>query len=191
LALQSVPTLLAEARPYLLGNPSEADIARWRPQYVAADRIVEQVCNQLYFGAGAFRSGHRDEPPGLPSPEAKHQFLADYADVLDVLARNAQARTVHNLVQLLGFLVEGDPGTVFDRLAGLLLNRGTEEAYQFESLAAGELVSLVQRYLADHRDVLEDDPARRVELVKVLELFARAGWPDALRLLFELPDLMR
>jgi hypothetical protein len=191
LALSQVPAVLAEARPHLIGEPKEDAVARWRPSYVAADRILDQTCNQLFFGAGAFKSGQRDEPPGLPTPAAKARFLTDFASVLDVLASDAQARTVHNLVQLLGFLVEGDPGCVFDRLARLLLNRGAEEAYQFESLAAGELVALVQRYLADHRDVLEADPARRTELVKVLELFARAGWPDALRLLFDLPDLLR
>jgi hypothetical protein len=32
---------------------------------------------------------------------------------------------------------------------------------------------------------------RRQKLVEVLELFSSAGWPDALRLLFELPDLLR
>jgi hypothetical protein len=191
LALSHVPAMLAEARPHLVGAPKDDAIARWRPSYVAADRILDQACNQLYFGAGAFRSGQRDEPPGLPTPAAKARFLTDFGGVLDILAGDAQARTVHNLVQLLGFLVEGNPGAVFDRLVRLLLNRGADDAYQFESLAASELVTLVQRYLADHRDVFEADPSRRAELIKVLELFARAGWPDALRLLFDLPDLLR
>jgi hypothetical protein len=52
------------------------------------------------------------------------------------------------------------------------------------------LVKLVRRYLADHRDIFEDID-RRAKLIDVLELFSAAGWPEALKLLFELPDLLR
>jgi hypothetical protein len=36
-----------------------------------------------------------------------------------------------------------------------------------------------------------EDAARRQTLVAVLELFSSAGWPEALKVLFELPDLLR
>ena len=55
---------------------------------------------------------------------------------------------------------------------------------------AGVSVRTVQRYLADYRVVFEEAP-RRERLVRTLEVFAKAGWPEAMRLLYELPDLLR
>lgn len=180
----------SEARPHLLGSPSPEAIERWRPSYLAADRLIDAVCNQLYFGSGAFRNGGDREAPGLPDVGAKQRFLVDYGQVLDVLAARAQARTVHNLIDLFAFLAEGDPPGVFDRVTRLLLGSGADDGYQFESLGADGLVALVRRYLADYRGIFET-PERRQTLVDVLKLFSSAGWPEALKLLFELPDLLR
>lgn len=185
----SAAAALVKARPYLLGEPDAVAVASWRPLYLAADHLINQVCNQLYFGSGAFRS-NTDEEPGLPDIQSKQRFLANYAPILDLIATNAQSRTAHKLIELLAYLVEGDPTAVFDRTANVLLGSAAQDGYQFESLGLDRLVKLVRRYLADHRDIFEDRD-RRQKLVKVLELFSSAGWPDALKLLFELPDLLR
>ena len=97
---------------------------------------------------------------------------------------------MHQLIELLSYLVEGDPPRVFERIAKLLLGPAAEDSYQFESLGLDSLVKLVRLYLADYREIF-DDTARRRTLVSVLELFSSAGWPEALKLLFELPDLLR
>lgn len=179
-----------EALPHLLGSPDAEAVARWQPLFVAADRVIDQICNQLYFGSGAYPSDRKNAPPGLPTEEAKRQFIADYAPILDILAVHAQARTVHHLVALYGFLVEGDPPVVFDNVATLLLEAGAQDGYHYERLGSDGLVALIRRYLADYRDIFED-PDRRGRLIAVLELFSGAGWPEALKLLFELPDLLR
>ena len=189
--VNSASSALVEARPYLLGTPSDSAVATWRPLYVAADNLIDQVCNQLYFGSGAFRSkGEGESRPGLQTAADKQRFLADYATPLDAIAKHAQARTVHNLFALLSYLVEGDPTGVFERISKILLGPAAADGYQFEALGLDSLVKLVRRYLADHRDIFED-PNRRQTLVKVLEVFSSAGWPEALKLLFELPDLLR
>ncbi|TIV14275.1 MAG: ATP-binding protein [Mesorhizobium sp.] len=185
----SAAATLVTARPHLLGEPDAVAVATWRPLYLAADHLINQVCKQLYFGSGAFRSNTDDEP-GLPDILAKQRFLADYAPILDIIANHAQSRTAHNLIELLAYLVEGDPPAVFDRTANILLGSAARDGYQFESLGVDKLVKLVRRYLADHRDIFEDRD-RRQKLVEVLELFSSVGWPDALKLLFELPDLLR
>ncbi|WP_354681958.1 hypothetical protein [Cupriavidus necator] len=182
---------IVEARPHLLGTPDGETVAVWRPLFIAAHRLIDQVCSQLYFGSGAFRpQANTDGELALQTAHAKQRFLADYGGVLDVIATHAQARTVHNLLELLAYLVEGGPANVFDKLAKVLLGPAAEDGYQFEPLGLDSLVKLVRRYLADHRDVFEDQ-GRRQELVHVLELFSSAGWPEALKLLFELPDLLR
>jgi hypothetical protein len=191
LVVGAAASAIIEARPHLLIASDEATAAAWRPLYVTADRLIDQACSQLYFGSGAFRSpGDTDRGPGLSNPEAKQRFLAEFSPVLDLIAAHAQSRTVYNLFELLDYLAEGDPKGVFDRIAKILLGPASEDGYQFESLGANSLVKLVRRYLADHRDIFED-PDRRRKLVEVLELFSSAGWPDALKLLFELPDLLR
>jgi hypothetical protein len=48
----------------------------------------------------------------------------------------------------------------------------------------------VKRYIADHRGIF-DDPARRAMLVEILQLFSEVGWTDSIRLLYDLPDLLR
>jgi len=182
---------LTEARQHLLGEADEAAVAAWRPLYVAADSLIDQVCDQLYFGSGAFQSqGGNNAEFGLRTTSAKHRFLADYADVLDTIATHAQAKTIHNLFELLAYLVDGDPAGVFDRVAKTVLGPAAEDGYQYEPLGLDSLVKLVRRYLADYRDIFAD-PDRRQKLVEVLELFSSVGWPDALKLLFELPDLLR
>jgi len=179
------------ARPHLIGAATD-EAERWRPLFEAADKVLDQICNQLYFGAGAFDSGNRDEKeqPGLPSPDSKQRFIVDYAPILDILDRYSQASTTYNLVGLYGFLAEGDPGAIFDRVAKLLLGAGAQDGYHYEQLGSEGLVNLVRRYLADHRGIF-DDAQRRAKLIEILELFSGAGWPEALRLMFELPDLLR
>jgi hypothetical protein len=49
---------------------------------------------------------------------------------------------------------------------------------------------MVTRYIADHRSIFENDN-RRTALVEILRLFSDVGWSDALKLLYDLPDLLR
>jgi hypothetical protein len=158
--------------------------------YIAAERLLDQSCNQLYFGSGAFRPSSSEDGPGLLDVPAKQQFLSDYRAILDQIGQHGSARTVHHLIDLYAYLADAAPDVIFDLIAAILVGPAVEENYQFESLGADALVALVRRYLADYRPVFEDQN-RRARLVAVLELFSSIGWPDALKLLYELPDLLR
>ena len=153
-------------------------------------KLLDHACNQLYFGSGAFRNSNNKEPPGLSSDEAKRQFLEEYSDTVNLLANHGTAHTLHTLIELYSFLAEAAPALVFDHVAGLLLGQATKEGYHFEALGSDAIVGLIRRYLADYREIFDDDD-RRARLLSVLELFSDAGWPEALKLLYELPDLLR
>jgi hypothetical protein len=157
--------------------------------YIAADHLLDHACNQLYFGSGAFRQSN-DGSPGIVEAAGKQRFLEDYRGALDAIGEHGSARTIHHLIDLYVFLVEASPAEVFDHIAAILTGLGVTENYQFESLGADALVALVRVYLADYRSIFED-PDRRARLVTVLETFSSVGWPDALKLLYELPDLLR
>ena len=187
----SAVTAMTTAEP-ILRDSKRADIERqaMKALYIAGERLLDQSCNQLYFGSGAFRPSNDEDGPGLLDVLGKQRFLADYRTILDQIGQNGEARTVHHLIDLYAYLADAAPDVIFDHIAAILVGPAIEENYQFEALGADALVALVRRYLADYRAVFEDQE-QRARLVAVLELFSSVGWPDALKLLYELPDLLR
>ena len=79
---------------------------------------------------------------------------------------------------------------MFDIVHEVLLGPAAREGYHHESLANSVVVRMIRRYIADHRSIF-DDPARRARLVAILAVFSDVGWPDALKLMYDLPDLLR
>ncbi|HEX5257768.1 MAG TPA: hypothetical protein VFW35_03175 [Sphingomicrobium sp.] len=157
--------------------------------YRAAEELIILAMNQFYFGSGAHTNA--SEPfIGLSTADAMRSFLDDYAATLDALARSNEPRTHYHLVELYEYLMPGDPARVFDAIHALLLGQAKREGFQFETLGQGAVIRVVQRYLADHRAIFEDE-GRREKLVEILQLFADVGWPQALKLLYDLPDLLR
>lgn len=167
------------------GETRDAAIARYR----AAEQVVGHLMNQLYFGSGAY-ADNKNAEIGLKSVDAMRQFLTDYRLALELLADSHEPATHHHLVELYEYLIPGDPSHVFDAVYGLLLGAGAREGYHHESLASAVIVSMITRYIADHRSIFEDD-VRRARLVEILRLFSDVGWSEALKLLYDLPDLLR
>ncbi len=190
-AVTSAVTAMTVAEP-ILRDSEQTDIEHqaMKALYIAGARMLDQSCNQLYFGSGAFRRSNDEDAPGLVRIPGKQRFLADYGGILDLIGRNGGAQTIYNLIELYAYLADAAPDIIFDHIAAILLGPASDEHYQFEPLGVNALVVLIRRYLADYRYVFEDQQ-RRTRLVVVLELFSSVGWPDALKLLYELPDLLR
>ncbi|WP_420139594.1 hypothetical protein [Sphingomonas sp.] len=167
------------------GDAREAAIAIYR----AAESIIGHLMDQLYFGSGA-HADNREAAVGLMSTDTMRRFLDDYRAMLALLAASHEPSTHHHLVELYEFLIPSDPPGVFDALRALLTGSAARQGYHHESLAATVIVRMVTRYIADHRSIFEDD-TRRVALVEILRLFSDVGWSDALKLLYDLPDLLR
>ena len=167
------------------GAEREAAVAA----YQAAERVIGQLMNQLYFGSGAYTDTKQD-PVGLTNVDAMRRFLEDYRPMLERLAASHEPSTHHHLVELYEHLIPGDPKGVFEALHALLLGAGAREGYHHEGLASTVIVRMVTRYLADHRSTFEDN-VRQAQLVEILRLFSDVGWPDALKLLYDLPELLR
>lgn len=157
--------------------------------YQATELVIRHLMNQLYFGSGA-HADNRETAIGLMSADTLRQFLVDYRPMLALLAASHEPSTHHHLVELYEFLIPGDPSGVFDALHALLTGPAAREGYHHEGLAAPVIVRMITRYIADHRSIFEDNK-RRAALVEILRLFSDAGWSDALKLLYELPDLLR
>lgn len=179
----------AEAYGVLVSDAGEEAKTQAGKRYGAAEKVLHHAMNQLYFGSGA-HGGDRDEGPWLSTAQSKARFLEDYAGILALLTGSHEPATLHHLIELYEFLISGDPVAVFEAFHAILLGRGEEEGYQHESMGNTAVVRIVQRYIADHRTIFEDD-GRRARLVAILHLFSEVGWTEALKLLYELPDLLR
>jgi hypothetical protein len=86
-------------------------------------------------------------------------------------------------------VVDYDVGGVL-HLASEVASSAERGGYHLDSMAASEVVALAERVLADYRSDLRA-PNVLADLVKLLDLFAKVGWPDALRLLWRLDEVFR
>jgi hypothetical protein len=154
--------------------------------YIAADSTLSHLVMQLFFGSGAH------EPAGglLVSAGQKIAFLDDWSSTLAAVEEVATPATIEHLREIYEHLLDADPPRLFDRICNFVLGPASRELYQHEQLAADDVVKFVRRMLADYRPLF-DDAKRRERLTQLLDLFADAGWPEAMRLLWELPDLLR
>lgn len=189
LILSAATALSAKAYSIFTSDVSEGEKLAAQKQYGAVERVIHNAMNQLYFGSGAY-AGDRGDKPGLPNAVAMKRFMTDFADILALLAKTREPATLHHLIQLYEFLIPGDPVKVFEAIHNILLGRGEEEGYHYESLGSTAVVRIVQLYIADYRSIF-DDEGRRAKLVAILQLFSEAGWTEALKLLYDLPDLLR
>lgn len=179
----------AETNAVLASNAPDEEKRVAAREYLAAEKVIHHAMNQLYFGAGTCAED-KEDGLGLNNEGTKERFLVDYADILRLLQRSREPATLHHLIELYEHLIPGDPVAVFMAIHAILTGPGAEEGYQFESLGSTAVVKVVRRYIADHRGIFED-PETRAKLVNILQLFSDVGWPDAIRLLYELPDLLR
>ena len=70
-------------------------------------------------------------------------------------------------------------------LAAQVVKAGSAFSYQFDPMAIKEVVELAERCLADHKETLKY-PAVATAFGEILDIFVRAGWPEALQLTFKL-----
>ncbi|NVM87478.1 hypothetical protein FHT32_001117 [Variovorax sp. SG517] len=187
--LRSALDISAKAHAVLASGAPDGEKRAAGMEYSAAERVIHHAMNQLYFGAGAHAKNNEDGP-GLTTAGAKALFLTDYAGILALLQRSREPATQHHLIELYSYLIPGNPVVVFTAIHAILTGPGADEGYQFESLGSAAVVKMVRRYIADHRSIF-DDPKRRASLVEILQLFSDVGWTDAIRLLYDLPDLLR
>ncbi|KPF62768.1 hypothetical protein IP69_20145 [Bosea sp. AAP35] len=185
LALQIVEAASEGLRAHFeLGGstPEQLEAARNHAQ------LLDAACRELYFATGA---GHDSSQSSRPIDDVRlGVFFAEAAPILHRIGDWATPHTIYYLLQLLEFLLPVDPRRSFDLMEHALRSGGRHSGYQFESLGADLLVRLVGVFLADHKELFEDEQ-RRVALIDCLEIFMDAGWPAARRLLYRLPELIQ
>ena len=146
--------------------------------------LLDSVGSNLYFVSGA----HDDD--GAPGQQVLRRLYSESREVIDELAKAGLPPLSHHLLETLEVLVPVDPRGVFSRIARVV-HGGRKGGYQFDSLADAAIVRLVNRYLADHRDLFQRDEEARQQLVRVLDTFVEAGSEGARRLSYGLDSIFR
>lgn len=164
-----------------VNRDSKADVERGRG--IAA--LLDDAAHQIRFAAEI------DRDAGGPLTEGgRRTFYSEMRDVVAILGECGLPSVVHTLLELLEQLLDVDPRGIW-RLFADVTRAGLTRAYQRESLGMTQVETIVRRYLRDHRDVLEGEPAAQEALVDILDAFVGVGWPTARRLAYQLDELFR
>lgn len=159
---------------------SEEEIARLR----SCAELVDKAVLQLYFATGRATGGSGIDDAACAI------YLREVSPTLELIGNQANAHTVYQLLQLIEVLVPQDPIRAFDLTAHAIRTGGAKGGYQFEALGAELMARLISGFLADNKEIFEDE-ARRQALVDCLEIFMEAGWSSARKLLYRLPELLQ
>lgn len=118
------------------------------------------------------------------------RFYEESLSIVDLLAKSGIPSGAQHLVEMLQAYISHDPRGVFLRIRQIV-EAAAPNGYQFDSLAVDLIVRIVERYLAEFRQVLQQDQQCLDALIYLLNTFVRAGWPEARRLTYRLEDIYR
>ena len=166
--------------------PTEGDTKKAR----SAAKILDHVVMEIYFACGAYSEKRDRETQGLADNSKKLLFLNEMSDVLLEASAVGTVHTLHQLLEILEFLMSSDPAKCIDMAFSTILDSAEGERYAIEQMGADLFVRIIRTSLADYRD-LYGEKNRRARLLDALDRFLQAGSPEARQLLHELPDALR
>jgi len=161
-----------------------------KERWDAAARLADAVGDQLYFASGVFQERQGQAPEVRHAdPEQRLRLYQESYPILEQLSLMGLPQLAHRLIEMLAGCTDADPRGVF-HLVSNAIRAGGRYGYQYESMAARQTTKLIRQYLAEHRELFDDDKLAQ-RLIDILELFVGAGWPEALRLVYGLDDIYR
>jgi hypothetical protein len=179
-------TLDAEYAAYKDG--SGGSLQNIQNNYEALGSVVDAIGNALFFASGAFEGvgmsqGKRET---RLTAEQQKEFLSSAGPAIESLAGFGLPTVAHHLAEICEAYLDVDPrGTLL--LLARIVRAGRSYRYESDQLAAGLMVRLIERYLAEYRHLLRGDNNLQSALREILETFV--GWPAALQLIYRLDDV--
>jgi hypothetical protein len=163
-----------------------------RLQVKAVHEVADELGVRVYFASGSFDERMADQQPQRKklTEAVKGRFLREALPLVYALSELAFPQVIHNILQALEAYIIINPRNVF-LAVGRAVRQGQASGYQYDSLAAGLVVNIVRRYLADYRYLFREEPECRDALTEILNTFVRAGWPEAMGLTFRLEEIYR
>ena len=160
--------------------------------YRAGSFLLERACQPFHsrFSPNRINQNQNVACSEILEKQVLKKVLGDYEITLRKLGETGDASTLYQLTEIYEGLAVGNPELVFELVVDCLIGRGTKERYHQEQLGLDSVIRLVHLYLVNYRSMFEEGEYYE-RLMGVLALFANAGWPKALKLLYELPDIVR
>ena len=158
--------------------------------------VIDAIITRLYFAVA-----HKRDQSEKPVEEISDDLRCDYYNevkplmqqVIDVAQDPATgimfAPTAHYFMQLLRSFLGCNPKEVL-HLATTVVQSSEKFGYTLDTLAVMEVVEFVEIVLADYRHEVRDGEALE-DLLNLLDLFAKIGWSDALKLVWRLDEVFR
>jgi hypothetical protein len=178
-------TLLALPVPQATAIWTQADAGQpvnpdWQDQVLAIVKTGDCIATTLYFASGA-------APASRQSTPAAPRYAALAFPVLEQLALLSHPAVVHHVAETLEHLTPHDPERAFLATA---VAATPPHGYQWESQGAETIMRIIDRYAADYRDILLTRPACLTALRRMLEIFARSGWDQAIQRVQDLAEFL-
>lgn len=174
----------------------EAEFTGENKDVKAALSLIDLVIQRCYFvlEAGGRQSQHFFVIPNENREGLYRDLKPLYEKVILISTDIAQGglivgHTAHYFIQALNACLEYDAEEILAMVAKITeLSRAT--GFTFDSMAIREVVSLTEKLLADHRDLLTK-PKSFDHLLSLLDTYMQSGWVDALELLWRLDEVFK
>ena len=159
-------------------------------------KVIDEVIMRLYFEVARKRS-ESEKPIEEISDELHRRFYSEVKPLMEDIIDFALdpengvmfAPTAYYFMQLLTSFLSCNPKEVLHLAVGVA--RSSEPfGYNLDSLAVEDVVNLVEIVLADHRSEVREGEGLD-DLLNLLDIFAKTGWSDALRLVWRLDEVFR
>ena len=159
-------------------------------------KVIDEVIMRLYFEVARKRS-ESEKPIEEISDELHRRFYSEVKPLMEDIIDFALdpengvmfAPTAYYFMQLLTSFLSCNPKEVLHLAEGVA--RSSERfGYNLDALAVEDVVKLVEIVLADHRNEVRDGEGL-ADLLNLLDIFAKTGWSEALRLVWRLDEVFR
>ncbi|MFE7581080.1 hypothetical protein ACFU5Y_05870 [Streptomyces gardneri] len=162
------------------GQPDSINMTRLKGCALLVDGIARNLC--VAIGA----TGQDASPPSA----AQLRVADEAADVIDLLKNASVPGVTHHLVTLYAHVLDSRPRQALLGVRDVLTAPGAPAAYSSDTLALDLCVSVVERVLADHRELLRT-PECLTAVRQICDVFVDAGWPRAHQLVFGIEQVFR
>ena len=158
--------------------------------------IIDEIITRIYFASDVKDSLRKKDNIKITDEQRKKYYFMIKALLLNILTYTSDnnkgflfAPTAHYFMELLNGVIKYDPkGVLF--MASVVATSSERTGYNLDSLAVAEVVKLVETILADYRHEIRD--ANSLEnLLNLLDIFAKIGWPEAIKLVWRLDEIFR
>ncbi|MEU8125465.1 hypothetical protein AB0C21_42710 [Spirillospora sp. NPDC049024] len=150
-----------------------------------ATKVGNSVVENIYYASGASKS---DEPQGQEANLMQKVFAEHAFPLLDGYSVVRHPSVTHHIIQTLDHISIYAPERAL--LIAVRAARG-DVHYSREPLGLSAVLQLIQRYLADHRELIVGSPKCMTAVRTLLETFVRQGWDDAIQFAERLEDMFR